>query len=182
MARYAKKGSTKIEILEQMFKEIQNHPDAEWEDLGNKTLADYQQFSQISPSNYNELIEAYINIRVAYDDSAPANKDVKKINFDFENYEIDEEDPDFTLHNSLPDGTSIIWAWAGGDWESSISFILYLDPTKKIRAYIPSDGNVYCHKCKCAWGTCSCGAQEPSNFDVDYNLMYADVCNRIKTK
>lgn len=182
MARFAKKGSTKTDILEQMFKEIHNHEDAEYHSVGDKDLNEYTQFSEISPSDYEELIDAYVEIRVAYDASAPANKDVKKVNFDFENHEVDEVDPDLSIHRKLPDGTEIIWCWAGGDWESPVSFVLYLDPNDKIRAYIPKNGNCYCTKCNTACGSCQCGAQEPADFDVDYVQMYDDVINRIQTK
>lgn len=190
MARFAKKGSTKTDILEQMFKEIHNHEDAEYQSVGDKDLNEYTQFSEISPSDYEELIDAYVEIRVAYDASAPANKDVKKIDFDFENSGASTEfyDKDIDKHSQLTDGTAIIWAYAGGDWEFPVNFILYLDPKNKIRAYIPSDGNVYCHKCKCAYGTCEC-EDSPKEFDddfyeqmIDFDKMMVDINNRIQTK
>lgn len=190
MARFAKKGSTKTDILEQMFKEIHNHEDAEYHSVGDKKLNEYTQFSEISPSDYKELIDAYVKIRVAYDASAPANKDVKKIDFDFENSGATTEfyDKDIDKHSQLTDGTAIVWAYAGGDWEFPVQFILYLDPKNKIRAYIPSDGNVYCHKCKCAYGTCEC-EDSPEEFDddfyeqmIDFDKMMVDINNRIQIK
>lgn len=190
MARFAKKGSTKTDILEQMFKEIHNHEDAEYHSVGDKDLNEYTQFSEISPSDYEELIDAYVEIRVAYDASAPANKDVKKIDFDFENSGATTEfyDKDIDKHSQLTDGTAIVWAYAGGDWEFPVQFILYLDPKNKIRAYIPSDGNVYCHKCKCAYGTCEC-EDSPEEFDddfyeqmIDFDKMMVDINSRIQTK
>ena len=189
MARFAKKGSTKTDILEQMFKEIHNHEDAEDYSVGDKDLNEYTQFSEISPTDYEELIHAYVEIRVAYDASAPANKDVKKIDFDFENSGASTEfyDKDIDKYSQLTDGTAIVWAYAGGDWEFPVNFILYLDPKNKIRAYIPSDGNVYCHKCKCAYGTCKC--EDEPEFDddfyeqmIDYDKMMVDINNRIQTK
>lgn len=179
MPRVAKKGSTKDDILEQMFKELQNHPDSQYEEIGSKPITSYQQFSQINSANYNELIEHYINLRVAYDDTAPAHKDVHKIDFDFENYEVEENG-----NEQLPDGTAIIWAFAGGDWECPVWFVMYLDPTNKIRAYIPTDGNTFCKQCKCAIGTCACsnGPDEDEDPEEDLDLMYQDVCNRIQTK
>src|SRR5574344_247599 len=123
MARFAKKGSTKTDILEQMFKEIHNHEDAEYHDIGNKTLNEYTQFSEISSTDYEELIEAYIKIRVAYDETSPANKAVKKIDFDFENNGASDEfyDKDIDKHSQLTDGTAIVWAYAGGDWEFPVN-------------------------------------------------------------
>ena len=196
MARFAKKGSTKTDILEKMFKEIHNHEDAEYQEVkdittGQDTTIDkIKQFSDIDPNDYKELIDAYVELRVAYDDTAPAHKDVQKINFDFENNGATDEfyDKDIDKHSQLTDGTAIVWAFAGGDWEYPVHFVLYLDPKNKIRAYIPSDGNVYCHKCKCAYGSCECDDQS-EEFDDDYytdhlnfQAMFEDVNNRIETK
>ena len=102
---------------------------------------------------------------------------MRKVNFDFENQGV-TDDGFANEHSSLPDGTEFIWCWAGGDWEKDVNFILYLDPNDKIRAYVPSKGNMYCHKCKCAWGTCECGATEPDydKVDHDFAMMYADIC------
>jgi len=183
MPRYAKKGSTKLDIMNKMFDEMKADPECKWVDIGN--IGEFSQipnFASINPADYNDLIESYIDSELAYKDNTLASKDLKKVDFDFENHEVDEEDPDLATHRKLPDGTEIIWCWAGGDWESSVSFVLYLDPNDKIRAYIPKNGNCYCTKCKTAWGSCQCGAQEPSSFDVDYVLMYDDVINRIQTK
>lgn len=90
---------------------------------------------------------------------------------------------------AMPDGTSIVWAYAGGDWEYPVYFVLYLDPDNHIRAYVPKDGNTYCHKCKSAWGTCECNDEKDSedhlnddDYGPDYDAMYKDVCNRIQTK
>ena len=73
-----------------------------------------------------------------------------------------------------------------------VQFALYLDPKNKVRAYVPSDGNVYCHKCKCAIGSCECDdedTEEQEEYDDDwyqnhlnFEQMYQDVCNRIETK
>lgn len=41
----------------------------------------------------------------------------------------------------------------GGDWEIPVVFILYFDHNSKLRAYIPEDGNFYCKKYKCAYGS-----------------------------
>lgn len=37
-----------------MFKEIHNHEDAEYHSVGDKDLNEYTQFSEISPSDYEE--------------------------------------------------------------------------------------------------------------------------------
>lgn len=183
MARYAKKGSTKLDIMNKMFNEMKADPECNWVHIGNiDDFSKIPNFASINPADYKDFIESYIYSEIAYTDRTLASKDVKKVDFDFENHEVDDNDPDLATHSKLPDGTEIIWAWAGGDWESPVSFVLYLDPNNKIRAYIPKNGNCYCTKCNTAWGSCQCGAQEPTSDDVDYVLMYDDVCNRIQTK
>lgn len=185
--RFAKMGSTKLDILNKMYDELMSDKQVNtmWLDLdcsGYNVLGNYKNFASIPTIYYNALIEHYIYERCAYNPSVPAHKDLSKVNFDFENHEVDEADPDLAIHSKFPDGTEIIWCWAGGDWESSVSFVFYLDPNDKIRAYIPKKGNCYCTKCNSAWGSCQCGAQEPSSFDVDYVQMYDDVINNIQTK
>ena len=184
MPRYAKKGSTKLDIMNKMFNIMKADPECKWVHIGN--ISDFNQipnFASINPALYNDFIGSFIYSELAYTDKNKASKDLKKVNFDFENHDVTTDDDFARSHSSLPDGTEFIWCWAGGDWEWDVNFILYLDPNDTIRAYIPSNGNLYCHKCKCAWGTCECGATEPDE-DLDkhdFAMMYADVCNRILT-
>ena len=174
MPRYAKKGSTREQIIEVMRKELlKEHQkgylrgqNVDWENADD-----------------DKIMENFLHEVVGFSNSL-ANKDVSKIDFDFENSEIDREG-----EKALPDGTSIIWAYAGGDWEYPVYFVLYLDPDNHIRAYVPKDGNTYCHKCKSAWGTCECNDEKDSedhlnddDYGPDYDAMYKDVCNRIQTK
>lgn len=183
MPRYAKKGSTKLDIMNKMFNEMKADPECKWVHIGSiDEFSQIPNFASINPADYNDFIESYIYSEIAYTDGKPANKDVRKVNFDFENHGV-TDDAFASEQSSLPDGTEFIWCWAGGDWEKDVNFILYLDPNDKIRAYVPSKGNMYCHKCKCAWGTCECGATEPDydKVDHDFAMMYADICNRILT-
>ena len=186
--RFAKMGSTRLDILNKMYDELMTDPEVHPNQICldyctcQHPLGSYPNFASIPSNYYNALIEHYVYQRVAYNSKTPANKDLRKVNFDFENHEVDESDTSLSLHSRLPDGTEIIWCWAGGDWESPVSFVLYLDPKDEIRAYIPKKGNCYCTQCNTAWGTCSCGAQEPASYDVDYVLMYDDVINNIQTK
>lgn len=186
MPRYAKKGSTKLDIMNKMFNEMKADPECKWVHIGNiNEFSQIPNFASINPAHYNDFIESYIYSELAYTNkNTHASNDVKKVTFDFENRGVTTDDVFASEHSSLPDGTEFIWCWAGGDWEMDVNFILYLDPNDKIRAYIPSKGNLYCHKCKCAWGTCDCGATEPDydNDKHDFALMYADICNRIQTK
>lgn len=174
MPRYAKKGSTREQIIELMRKElIKEHKKG------------YLRGHNINWENAvdSDILENFLHEIVGFSNSL-ANKDVQKIDFDFENSAVDNEG-----EKALPDGTAIIWAYAGGDWEYPVYFVLYLDPDDHIRAYVPKDGNTYCHKCKCAWGTCECNDEKDSedhlnddDYGPDYDAMYKDVCNRIQTK
>ena len=47
-----------------------------------------------------------------------------------------EEDFESQKYGKLPDGTSIIWCFAGGDWEFPIHFAVYIDDKDHLRAYI----------------------------------------------
>lgn len=166
MPRYAKAGSKKADIVAKMTEELQS-------EKMQRYVGD-----EIDYYDDNEVIEGYIHNCVGYGD-CPANKDVQKIDFDFENSE-------FHRRGALSDGTEYLWCFAGGDWESPVYFVLYLDPDNRIRAYIPKDGNTYCHKCKSAWGTCECndGKDGEAHFDdePDFTAMSNDVDKRIQPK
>ena len=189
MPRFAKKGSTKINILEQMFKEIQNSNE-NWASVDGKEIKSMKSFNEINPTKYDELVEKYLEAITSNLENSATYKDVHKIDFDFENCGATGTfyDKNISQHSQLIDGTEIIWAYGGGDWEMPVQFVLYLDPNDKVRAYVPSNGNVYCHKCKCALGTCECEDQ-PEEYDDDYypnhldfDQMMVDVNNRIQTK
>lgn len=200
MPRFAKKNSTRIDILKKMFSELKKDENGRLYEIGNDEIANITEFEAIPESRHNELIEAYIEEKLAYREDSKACKDLQKINFDFENCGYTDDKDNYPNHNpkvhdngkdaafnQLPDGTAIIWGWAGGDWEMDVNFILYLDPSNTIRAYIPSEGNVYCHKCKAAYGSCDCDEDELPNLEEEgiiheFDKMYADVCNRIQTK
>lgn len=166
MPRYAKAGSTKRDIVDKMTEELQS-----------KKMQRYVD-DDIDYEDYSEVIQSYINSCIGYGD-CPANKDVQKIDFDFEN-------SDFHGTGALPDGTEYLWGFAGGDWEAPVYFAIYLDPDDHIRAYIPKNGNTYCHKCKSAWGTCEChdGKDGEAHFDdePDFTAMSNDVDKRIQPK
>lgn len=75
----------------------------------------------------------HVNLRELIYSSEKIKHDLKKVKFDLENYSsVIKTWGDFTF----------LYCWAGGDWEFSITFIVYLDKDKKtLRAYIPSKGN-----------------------------------------
>ncbi len=122
-------------------------------------------------------------------------KDLKKINFNFENYtmcgeyfDCDDKNPEEWGINTLDNGLTYCMCSAGGDWEHPVSFIIYIDNKNKLRAYIPSDGNVYNKKYKCAYGSesdCENYEDDFDDFDVDdvepvnMELFIKDIENRI---
>lgn len=78
-----------------------------------------------------------------------------KVQFDLENLGV-EETPLSSHGFEDIGGTNILWCYGGGDWECPVIFVVYYDPTGKLMAYIPENGNTYCHKCKAAFGSSSC--------------------------
>lgn len=81
-------------------------------------------------------------------------KDIKKIQFDFENWEVEDDG-----YMNYPCGYKLInpdfpvlFVNAGGDWETPICFIIYWDG-KDLRGYVPSKGNVFNPITKTAFGS-----------------------------
>lgn len=115
--------------------------------------------------------------------------DLAKINVDFENvdyigeYEMPgtEDLEAFEMIGDIP----IAWCACGGDWEMPLVFCLYIDDSGSLRGYIPSDGNAYNHKEKCAFGS---EEEEDEDFDEENDYVFdaeklrADVKNRIQLK
>ncbi|MNC01388.1 hypothetical protein D3C75_487350 [compost metagenome] len=48
---------------------------------------------------------------------------------------------------------NFVGVYAGGDWETPVYYILYIDNKDKVRAYIPTDGNLFNRKLKMAFGS-----------------------------
>lgn len=71
-----------------------------------------------------------------------------KVKFDLENY--NNEDGILGYHTE-ENGLTYYGVSAGGDWEYPVFFMVYWDG-KKIRAYIPTDGNPWNTKTKEAYG------------------------------
>jgi hypothetical protein len=92
-------------------------------------------------------------------ESANIERDLNKIQFDMENhtctkneFSCGNEENSLVGYNILENGLSFLGHLAGGDWEDPLFFIIYWDG-KKLRAYIPSDGNTYNHNSKTAFGS-----------------------------
>ena len=70
-------------------------------------------------------------------------KDLSKCSWDTENHD--------SWMETLPNGMVYEAHSAGGDWESPVYFIIYWDG-KKLRGYIPTDGNPWNRTTKMAFG------------------------------
>lgn len=74
-----------------------------------------------------------------------------KVEFDFENFEMESERrTDLLGYRDL--GGLTVWGMsAGGDWEFPVFFVVYYDG-KKLRAYVPRHGNPWNSTTKQAYG------------------------------
>lgn len=73
-------------------------------------------------------------------------KDLGKIEFDFENF---SELEDYRITSF---GVPYLLCWAGGDWEYPVYFMIYWDG-KSLRGYIPTKGNTFRKDTKTAFGS-----------------------------
>lgn len=80
-------------------------------------------------------------------------KDLAKVEFDFENCDLDgsEFGGEWCGYHTLDNGLTFLGVKAGGDWELPIFFIVYWDG-KNLRAYIPTEGNPWNTTSKQAFG------------------------------
>lgn len=115
-------------------------------------------------------------------------KDWSKIDFSTENMDVIGE-------KATPDGIPYLQIRAGGDWETALVCIIYFDG-KKLRGYVPKDGNSYNHGAKAAFGNhatdaAACVSQFGSAFDrdegfhdvePDIGLVERDIAARIQAK
>lgn len=187
MPRYAKKGTTLADIGQKLFEIlVKARREYSFSELERESGRELACFNDIPEEVARDHFWDYAMHELGYSNTK-ARKDLEKIDFDFENCgkEFLKED----LKSTLSDGTAIAWCWAGGDWEYPVRFVLYIDPKNELRAYIPEDGNIYCHDCKCAYGTCECddGKVSEEIFDKDelepdWDKMYEDVCGRIEVR
>jgi len=91
-------------------------------------------------------------------------KDLSKISFDFENYEI-EPNVYLTIF-----GVPYLRCFAGGDWEIPVRFFIYFDG-KDLRGYIPTKGNTFNRKTKEALGN-----RLYDDKNSDYCFIVNEVC------
>lgn len=102
--------------------------------------------NKYEPDEYDDLSSFnpdYTDPYVLCNDSK-IESDLKKVTFDFENYEFthDKDENDLCGLHTLDNGFTFIGGWGGGDWEFPVFFIIYWDG-KQLRGYIPVCGNTY---------------------------------------
>jgi hypothetical protein len=91
-----------------------------------------------------------------YELPSQIEKDLSKVNFDWENFTNFNETISFASYpvgyRELKPGFHVFFVNAGGDWEFPVCFIFYWGDGK-LRAYIPEDGNAWNKREKCAYGS-----------------------------
>ncbi len=93
------------------------------------------------------------SIAECQDNRCRLERDISKVKFDWENHTGYDDEPDgrFVGFKKMPGGLSIFVVQAGGDWEYSVTFVVYWDG-KYLRGYVPTNGNPWNRKTKEAWG------------------------------
>jgi hypothetical protein len=121
----------------------------------------------------------------------PIEKDLKKVNFSFENYKWFDDTSGFSDYpigyKEIAPNFHIFFTHAGGDWEYPICFIFYWGDDK-LRAYIPSDGNAWNKKEKCAYGSekdydnTEGNADEVHDKEISEEKMITEILHHITKK
>jgi hypothetical protein len=131
-------------------------------------------FVPISIEKLREKIESEITNLC---DLSQFKKDLK-VKFDCENITTTGEFGPKKLggYHTLENGLTFLGVCAGGDWEIPCFFIIYFEG-KKLRAYIPTDGNLWNTDTKMAYGNnAEWAAQMGWDFDEE------DIKNNIDVK
>ena len=84
-------------------------------------------------------------------DLPQVKKDLEKVDFDFENEDCNNGCNYIKGFRVAPNGLPYWGDDAGGDWEVPVFFIIYWDG-KKLRGYIPTEGNTWNTDTKTAYG------------------------------
>jgi len=135
--------------------------------------------------------------------SKSIEKDLSKVEFDFENCDLDgsEFGGEWCGYHTLDNGLTFLGVKAGGDWELPIFFVVYWDG-KNLRAYIPEEGNPWNTTTKQAFGNDADADYEnvkkrwpeiigdrqpedmygPPDVDFDADAAFKDIKDRILPK
>ncbi len=156
--------------------------------LVDKAIAnDYiEEYGDYDPAN--PKLWSIVNMLFAEELIPEVRKDWDKIDFSTENLDV-------TAEKTTPRGVPYLQIRTGGDWETPLIAMIYFDG-KKLRGYVPKDGNSYNHKAKSAFGNNdddndACIAQfgdrggtdkEFQDVEPDFTLVDSDVAKRIEAK
>ena len=140
-------------------------------------------YTEISKEDFLSKVKEVME-HEEYPYELPSNiiKDIRKVQFDFENVTDFKETNGFADYSvgykELKPGFHTFFVNAGGDWEFPVCFIIYWG-NNQLRGYVPKDGNVWNKKEKCAYDD-----DDDENHDGEYNedKMIEDILNRIKIK
>lgn len=154
----------------------------------DKAIAsDYiEEYGDLNPSSPD--MTSLVHMLLMEDLVPEVEKDWSKIDFSTENMDV-------TAEKVTPGGVPYLLIRAGGDWEAPLQCIVYFDG-KKLRGYVPKDGNSYNFKAKAAFGNNDSDAAEatkqfgrPITMDDLYrgvepnmDLIEQDIANRIEAK
>lgn len=140
------------------------------------------------PFDWSDLL---YNVRFEPGFQAVFRKDLSKVGFDLENIGTARWGTGpFVMVNGVP----MLFAWAGGDWEWPVHFVLYVDPQHQVRGYVPQDGNRYNRATKQAYGNDDEADEldlqqhfgtDDWNYattDAEHTAMLADVAQRVQVK
>jgi len=148
-----------------------------------------KQWEELDDSPKTFVKKVYLNGATYYINhlTPTISKDLSKIKFDTENVYVScEDDLDHWKQkegringfHTLSNGLTFLGVIAGGDWEAPIFFIIYWDG-KKLRGYIPENGNVYSKKHKEAYGNSEPLPDNDDDFDFDQDKLLEDIEKRI---
>jgi len=163
MPRTYSKKITKEELAQLMVDSVKNQSHEAEEafleelvELGDKIKSPFDIFEK--SYHFQALITTV---------SDDVEKDLYKVQFDWENFEFDDKSSNVNDNTLLGFHTindlTFLGCYAGGDWEHPVFFIIYYDG-KKLRAYIPTDGNPWNTDTKSAYGN----HKDEIDYDVDY--------------
>lgn len=146
-------------------------------------------YGEITKDDFLNKIKAVMdNEDYPYKMTKEISKDLLKVDFDFENYTDFKDTSGFcdypAGYKELADGFHGFFVNAGGDWEFPICFIIYWGYNKKLRAYIPKDGNAWHKKEKCAYGSNNSGEYDEIEADkeVSEEKIIVEILKHIKNK
>lgn len=131
--------------------------------LNNLILTKATEEDDISLADLVDEENICVNIYYLLENCPKLRKDISKVTFDFENYEMTQQSGycDLCGYHTLDNGLTFLGVGAGGDWEFPVFFIIYYDG-KNLRGYIPENGNVYNKITKTAFGS-----EDESDIELD---------------